>query len=99
MKKFPFVSDSPGFYLCPMLPSISLNSNDTSFKSTFKDQVIWFSAKESIDDEPEFLKNQMDEKYLMIGLRSHPQISFLDTMNGGLSYAGTKFKFILLPCE
>ena len=27
MKKFPFVSDSPGFYLCPKIPSNSLNTN------------------------------------------------------------------------
>ena len=99
MKKFPFVSDSPGFYLCPKIPSNSLNTNVFSFKSTFKDRVIWFSAKESINDETEFLKQQMDEKYLMIGLRSNPQISFLDTKNGGVTYSGTKFKFILLPRE
>ena len=99
MKKFPFVSESPGFYLCPMIPSISMKSNTFSFKSTFKDRVIWFSAKESINNETEFLMQQMDEKYLMIDLRSNPHISFLDTKSGGISYSGTKFKFILLPRE
>ena len=47
-----------------MKKSIGLNLN-YSFNSKFNDRVIWFSAKDSPDDEPDFLKKQMDEKYLI----------------------------------
>ena len=97
-RNFSFVKTSPGFYLCPILSPIG-NDTTVSLHVIFPQHKLCFSGKSSNEDESLFLKHQLDDKYKLINVMSSPLMSIVNTQYGGISYLGTKFKFVLIPRE
>ena len=96
LKKFPFVSLSPKFYLSPMLSDFESNKT-LLLTELIKNQYILFSAKSSVLKEPIFIQQQLSSPYSWVNIKNSEHISIIDTSLGGIYYCEEKLLFIFIP--
>ena len=95
-RKFNFAKDFPKFFLLPNLSLIG-SFTDLSIKNLHPKKSVLFSGKESNDNEPLYLKQNLNERNVLINIKKSSFMRVIDTLHGGSYYHGSQFMFLLIP--